>query len=127
MNGHERYRNVTASLAGLFWGGYALTVNCSHLLSALTSGLFQGMASFMMTFISVELLNSIQTFFRNNFSKIIAPPIILLVLTSLLYFTIHSIIKTENILLTLLPNLAVGLIFSIITCLHLNKTSYQGQ
>lgn len=127
MNGHEKYRNVTATLAGLLWGGYAFTVNCNHLPSALKSGIFQALASFITTFTSVQLLVSIQSCFKRQLSKVIIPPVILLVLTSLLYFFIHSFIKTENILLTLLPNLAAGFAFSTITCLHLNPTSYQGQ
>ena len=122
-----RYKYATSSAAALIWGSYAYFVNRNGTSSALNSGLLQGISSFGITYISVEALKNLHDMFEQNVDKLILPPLVLLLLTSGLYSSVHYIIKTENIVATLLPNLLAGFTFSLVTCLHLNKKSYQGQ
>ena len=124
MKSKNGYKNICSIGAALIWGFWAYTINNDNMQTSMKSGLFQAISSYLITYTSVEFLYYLQNQFNKKHSKVLLPPMISLVTCGIIYTFLHLWIKTENILPTIVPNLIAGVIFSLVTCLHLYKNSY---
>ncbi|MCM8536791.1 MAG: hypothetical protein NE334_12710 [Lentisphaeraceae bacterium] len=125
-NNKDTFRNLSSAIAAITWGLWTYYANRNTAPSPIISSVAQATLSFVMTMLSVETLSFLQNNFTNYKSKILTPSLMLLGSSFLISISIHSILKTENIITTILPNLLVGFIFSLITCSHLNKITCKG-
>lgn len=116
------YSGLSAIMAFLMWGGWAYYVNASIDTSkGISSGLTQGTASFTITLIMVHLVG----WFINRLPLhfIFAPVAALLTvgITGCGLVTVHLLAGTPDILATISPALAVGLLFCWFTAAKLQK------
>jgi len=111
----KKYNLLSASLAFFIWGGWSFYINDASLFSRVTSGLAQGISSFIITLIMVKIITWF--YFKLNFSRLrfILPAIATVFCTGSVLVTIHYVIGTPYILKTVTPALSVAFIFCLYT------------
>ena len=114
------YKYFSAIFAFILWGSWTYYIN-QNAQTVFISSFSQGLASFIITLIMVDII----AFFYNKFPKeknyFLFPSIITVFLTSTTITIIHLLVHTENILYTILPNIFVAFIFSLLTTHKLVK------
>jgi len=110
------YNYFSATFAFFLWGGWAFYINnSSDQISQITSGLTQGICSFVTTL----LLTHIVVYFYNKIQHPIirfwVSPLITVFMTSAILINIHMAIDTPEIFFTILPTIVVALIYAFIT------------
>jgi len=121
----KKYNVLSAFGAFLIWGCWAYFVNSntSNPYSAIVSGLAQGTASFVITFIMVRFVS---VFFNNlqaSWAKLILPSFLTICITGSFLALMHYLIGTSKIFFTVAPALTVAFIFCFYTTLQLRKNS----
>ena len=116
-------RSLASALAGFFaYGGWAWWVNATHdEAMGLRAGLLQGSYSFALTFGSTLLMEGLHARLRTSF----APRALTIASTGALLLTvpvvIHTLAGTAEILLTIAPGFAIGMLYTTIYVLALAK------
>ena len=111
----KQYNLISALLAFCIWGGWSFYINDNSLLIRVSSGLAQGISSFIITLIMVNFVTWLYN--KNYFSplRLILPAIITVIATGSALIVIHYLVGTPNIFVTVLPALIVGFLFCIYT------------
>jgi hypothetical protein len=113
-------KRLASIAAFLFYGGWALYSNwmdgsLDAVQIALRAGLIQGAYAALLTYVTMLILTSIFQRIRVYLQSGIANPVTVLITLSFQYLVIvpvHIINQTPNILLSLLPGMFIGGIFS---------------
>ena len=108
--------NLTSSfLAFLIWGGWSFYINDASLYNRITSGLAQGLSSFIITLVMVKFVTRLYS--RNYFPSIrlMLPAIITVSCTGSVLIIIHYLVGTPYIFKTVTPALSVAFIFCLYT------------
>lgn len=111
----KQYNILSASLAFFIWGGWSFYINDASMFFRVTSGLAQGVSSFIITLIMVKIVTWF--YYRIYFKQLrfILPAIITVFCTGSVLIAIHYIIGTPYILKTVSPALSVAFIFCLYT------------
>lgn len=118
------FNTISPLLAFLLWGGWSYYINHNNAdHSGIVSGLTQGTASLMITFFMLRFVTYLYHQYQHPVAKQLMPAIITVTLTSLCLVSIHTLIKTPNILYTVAPALSVAFIFCLYTAFKLHKIS----
>lgn len=118
-------RSFASALAGfVVYGGWAWWVNSAHgEAMGLRAGLIQGSYSFALTFGSTLLMEGLYARLRTSF----APRALTIGSTGVLLLTvpivIHMLAGTAEILLTIAPGFAIGMVYTTVYVLALAKLS----
>lgn len=110
---------ITAFSASIFYGIWAFFANYSA-QNAITSALVQFVASFVFGTIMAMIVEWVFEHTKPPLRFVVsafAPYSLVLVL----FFIIHYLINTENIIQTLLPNAIIGTLYFVIYCIKLEK------
>lgn len=111
----KQYNLLSASLAFFIWGGWSFYINDASIFSRVTSGLAQGISSFIITLIMVKIVTWF--YYRIYFKQLrfILPAMATVFCTGSVLITIHYLIGTPYILKTVTPALSVAFIFCLYT------------
>lgn len=110
------FRYMSAALAFLTWGGWAWYVNRnSETTSPLVSGLVHGAFSATIT---IVMMTSVTWLYRRLAApgpKMMLPAVTTSVATGSFITTVHLLIGTANVGMTVIPGLLVAFCFNLIT------------
>jgi len=110
------YNWAAALLAFGFWGGWAFYVNLpAGLATGFTSGLTQGTASMLMTFVMIKAVTGICRRLTNQYLQLTLPTLITVGSAAGLLVLVHTLVGTPNIFWTILPGLSGAVPFCIYT------------
>jgi hypothetical protein len=110
------YNFSTAIQGFLLWGGWGFFINSKvSFMNGITSGLVQGVFSFIATLIVIGVLTKLFNFFDRALFKFIIPTLVMI--TALTFFSVvaHTLAGTPQILKTIAPNLTVSALFCAFT------------
>jgi len=109
------YNLLSALLAFFIWGGWSFYINDAIIIVRVTSGLVQGISSFIITLVMVKIVTWL--YYKINFTplSLILPAMLTVLFTGSGLITIHYVFGTPYILKTVTPALSVALIFCIYT------------
>ena len=124
MISESLYKKISISGAFLLWFTWTYLVNQKSEI-VLISAIAQGFSSSIITSFMITANENLYHRFDELSTKILMPPIIILLVCLTLGYVVHTIIGTTHILETLSPALAVGFVFSLITCLRINRNNYE--
>lgn len=115
-------RLPTAALAFVLWGGWAVLANQSvGIAQAVLAGALQGTASAVITLIMAALATRLYHRFHHPLIKVLAPPCLIVSVSSSLLYLIHSLGQTPNLWLTIIPPSSLALAFCLYLTLRLAK------
>ena len=111
----KQYNLLSASLAFFIWGGWSFYINDASIFFRVTSGLVQGISSFIITLTMVKIVAWF--YYKLHFTKLrfILPAMVTIFCTGSVLIAIHYIIGTPYILKTVTPALSVAFIFCLYT------------
>lgn len=110
------YKYGSATQGLIFWGCWAFYVNSDDSFWAgFKAGLVQGLFSFLATLVIISALTQLYNYFDRPLNRNILPSIIILLCYTAIIVGSHLIAKTPNILLTVMPSIAIVAIFCSIT------------
>ena len=116
------YNWTSAILAFVFWGGWAFYVNRpSGSVTGLISGVTQGTASMVMTFVMIAAVTGIYRRLSSRVLQMTLPTVITVGSAACFLVLIHSLVGTPNIFWTILPGLSVAVPFCIYTSYRLQS------
>lgn len=111
---NSSYNKISALAAFILWSTWTYHVNSSA-DNVLTSALFQGLISSILTLVMIKLVKKFAKLFKTTWMKIVYPSFIISTLCFTTGFVVHSTINTSQVIKTILPAVVVGFIFCIIT------------
>jgi len=112
-----------AFVAFLLWGSWAYLVNVGNNHSGLTSGLSQGIASFVITVAMIESVTYFYNRFNGKILKLFLPSLITISLNCIFLIVVHYYAGTPHTFKTILPALTVGYMFCLFTTYSLYKSN----
>lgn len=123
MRNSPLVRSSIAGLAGFFgYGGWAVFANIGHGMSiAVRSGLIQGTYSLILTF-AMTLVT--EWLFRRLVGFPFGATLTVVLISSVLFttaFSIHYLVGTPEILMTILPGFFIGLVYTSAYVVGLGK------
>jgi len=110
----------------LLWGGWAFFINDdgdSH--SGIISGTAQGSCSFIITLFMTHSIAIQFNKFSSGIFRIFFPPVITVGITGTMLISVHIMVGTPSILVTVSPALTVALVFSFFTVYKLHVASQE--
>lgn len=114
----SRFTLFSATVAFLFWGGWAFYVNYTSAAignaSPLLSGLTQGIGSFTITLIMVHVVGCLYFRIPGHPARLFLPTVITIGSSGLVLALSHLVIGTKSILATIIPSLSVGVVFNLL-------------
>jgi len=117
----RQFNLVSATIAFVLWGGWACYVN--HQVtsetgrsSPVTSGLTQGIGSFVITLLMVQAVTWLYHRLPVNQARTVLPA---LAVTGSCLATAHALVGTPNIAKTIAPALSVAFAFNVYTATRL--------
>ena len=121
-----RFNLISATLAFLLWGGWAYYVNIETSVdegraSPLSSGLTQGVGSFLITLIMVHTVAWLYHHLPAHSTRLVLPALITVAVTGSCLATAHALVGTSNIVQTISPALSVAFLFNIYTTVKLRR------
>ncbi|GAA3930114.1 hypothetical protein [Litoribacillus peritrichatus] len=121
VNTSARYKLTSAILACFLYGGWAYFINSgAGALEGLTSGVAQGIASFILTLFIVMVVTKLYHMINaGSRLKVIIPAGLTAVGVAIILSLIHWLIGTDHILPTILPSIIVASVFCVVTGLKL--------
>jgi hypothetical protein len=120
----RRYKLLSATGAFLLWGGWATYVNAHQSARAgVTSGLAQGLGSFLITLVLVSAVTWLDGHFNNRLARLLMPALIAVGTTTSLLALLHWAVGTPRILNTVAPASSVAFVF----CLYTSRRLQQGK
>lgn len=107
-------RSSLAALAGFVgYGGWAVWINSQHSVSAgISAGLVQGSYSLLLTFCMTFIMEILWRQLRHVRGRLVLTIGITGLVILLASSTLHWLFKTPEILLTILPGLIIGLVYT---------------
>lgn len=114
----RRFNLISAPLAFALWGGWAYWVNTETALegeraSPLSSGLTQGVGSFIITLIMVRAVAWLYNHVPAHLTRMVLPALITVAVTGSCLATAHALVGTADIVQTIAPALTVAFAFNI--------------
>ena len=111
------FYNIGAATQGfLLWGSWGFYVNYKvSLVNGITSGLVQGIFSFIATLAVIRALTFLFNLFEMKIMKYIIPTFLMVSALIFLSIIAHTFAGTPEILKTITPNLFVSTLFCIFT------------
>ena len=114
----------SALLAFGFWGGWAFYINRpAGLATGFTSGLAQGTASMLMTFVMIKAVTAIFRRLANRYLQLALPTLITVGGAACFLTGLHAMVGTPNIFWTILPGLSGAVPFCLYTFYRLQPGS----
>ncbi len=118
----KSYQIFSATFAFILWGGWGYYVNSNHSnFTGLTSGLTQGIISFVLTLSVVYLVTYFYNRIPQKVLRISFPPIAAIMCFSGVSASVHYFADTPHILISMSPSLLMALIFAYLTIYQLEK------
>jgi hypothetical protein len=122
----RQFNLVSATMALVLWGGWAYCINHREAdetgpSSPVTSGLTQGIGSFVITLLMVRAVTWIYHRLPANPARIVLPAIATVAVTGSCLATAHALIRTSNIAQTIAPALSVAFAFNVYTAAKLRR------
>lgn len=121
----SKYKFYSALAALIVWGGWAYYINTvggkGH---GLVSGITQGIASFIITYIVVLAVTRIYNAISHRALQIVTPAIVTVGCISMVLVAVHTAVGTPHILYTIAPTLSVAFLFCIVTALNLRRDEH---
>jgi len=110
------YNFSAASQGFLLWGGWGFYINSKvSLQNGITSGLVQGIFSFIATLVVIEALTKLFNSFDQKFLKFTIPTLVMVTALTIFSVIAHILAGTPEILKTIAPNLFVSTLFCLFT------------
>lgn len=120
----SRYNLISAIFAFALWGSWAYYINQGATQSmSVVAGLTQGVASFTITLLIVRLVTLLFHRLQPGALRLFLAPVATTILTGSYLTTIHYLVGTPEIFLTILPALTIALAFSFLTSWKLHKAN----
>jgi hypothetical protein len=122
----RQFNLASATMAFALWGGWAYYVNhraadeTGH-SSPVTSGLTQGIGSFVITLLMVRAVTWLYHRLPLNPARNILPAIATVAVTGSCLATAHALVGTPNIAQTIAPALFVAFVFNVYTAARLKR------
>jgi hypothetical protein len=122
----RQFNLISAALAFALWGGWAFYVNSrtadeAGRSSPLTSGLTQGVGSFVITLIMVRAVTWLYHRLPAHPSRVVLPAVATVAVTGSCLATAHALVGTPSIVQTIAPALSVAFAFNIFTAIKLGR------
>ena len=123
METTQRFRLLSASLAFVLWAAWAFYVNGGFDLAIrVISAVTQGVASFFITLIMVQMVTRVFQYLPNNRSRLFVPALITVLCTGSVLYVVHTLVGTPKIIHTISPALSVAFLFCVYTAFRLQNT-----
>ena len=117
------YNIISALLAFLLWGGWALYANSDHgRMAAISSSVVQGFFSFGMTFVMVYAVSWVYHRIPEGMLQMCVPSVVVCGCTGSVLYMVHHYFGTPEIIKTILPPLIVGFGFCLFTTYKVRKS-----
>ena len=115
------YKYSAATQGFVLWSAWAFYINSKVSFSAgVTSGLTQGLFSFVSTLIVISLLTRLFNYFQRPFFKLFLPSLMMVSVLMVVLVLIHHIAGTPKMIQTVTPSLFVAALFCAFTTYKLN-------
>jgi len=115
------YKYSAATQGFVLWSVWAFYINSKVSFSAgVTSGLTQGLFSFVSTLIVISLLTRLFNYFQRPFFKLLLPPLMMTLVLMMVLVIIHNAVGTPKIVQTIAPSVVVAALFCAFTTHKLN-------
>ena len=116
-------RSLGAGLAGfVVYGGWAYFANSGHgQAAAMMAGLLQGSYSLLLTFFTTLLMEQLYRWFAPLRFRVAATIAVTGVLLFSIPCVIHALASTPEILMTILPGFAIGMVYTTVYVLGLER------
>ena len=122
----RQFNLVSATMALVLWGGWACCVN--HQMtnetgraSPVTSGLTQGICSFVITLLMVRAVTWLYHRLPVNQARTVLPALVMVTVTGSCLATVHALVGTPHIAQTIAPALSVAFAFNVYTAAKLRR------
>jgi len=124
----RQFNLASATMAFALWGGWAYFVNHraadeTGRSSPVTSGLTQGIGSFVITLLMVRSVTWLYHRLPAKPARIVLPATATVAVTGSCLATAHALVGTPNIAQTIAPALSVAFAFNIYTAAKLRNAS----
>lgn len=118
-------RSLLAGLAGFVgYGGWAWFANYDHGADiAMRSGLIQGGYSLVLTFLMTIVTEYLFTIWQHHSSAAIRTTLLVSTILFCSAYTIHMLVGTPEILMTITPGFVIGTIYTYVYVLGLHASS----
>ncbi|MBS0290711.1 MAG: hypothetical protein JSS07_11835 [Proteobacteria bacterium] len=114
-----KYKLISASLAFILWGTWTYYINDGT--TRISSAFSQGIASLIITFLMVRAVSYFYKKFANGKFRLILPALLTISVTGCCLVSIHYIVGTKYIVLTVLPPLIIAFLFCLFTTNHFGR------
>ena len=127
---NHSYTLVSAVIAFLLWGGWAYYLSYDEsvgISSGMVSGLTQGFASFTITLFMVKAVTWLFKRIPNSNLGVLLSAVITVAFTGSCLYLAHSLVGTQNIILTIVFPLSVAFGFCLLTAFRLKVQHTVGE
>jgi ABC-type Na+ efflux pump permease subunit len=121
------YKLGSAFFAFLLWGSWAWYANGANgEWTTLLTAIAQGISSFIVTLVLVELVMRLYHLFKHPLARILLSALIVTMLSASLLLFIHLGVGTKQILQTIIPPSTVAFLFCLYTSIKVHKLNAKG-
>jgi len=116
----KHFQSISAAMAFVVWGGWAFYVNdSSTLYHRLITAIAQGTFSLIVTLLVLGGVTIIYQNMGQSCLRYFVPAIVMVLITGVIIISIHIVIGTPEIAVTVSPGLIMTFFYSILTAVKI--------